>query len=219
MLPAALLDVDGTLVDTNYHHAIAWYRAFHKHGIVLPLWRIHRHIGMGGDHMIEALAGKEAEDRMGEDIRASEKGLYEELIGEIEPMHGARDLILDLRERGHEVVLASSAKAEELDHYLDLLDARGIVDAWTSSADVDSTKPDPDLVNTAMDKAQSDIAVMVGDSTWDCEAALRAGVKTVALLTGGFSDKELHDSGAVVVFESLNELRARIDDTPLAGSG
>ncbi len=219
MLPAALLDVDGTLVDTNYQHAIAWYRAFRRHGIVLPLWRIHRHIGMGGDHMIEALAGDEAESGMGEDIRASEKDLYGELIGEIEPMRDARELIVDLRERGHEVVLASSAKAEELDHYLDLLDAREIVDAWTSSADVDSTKPDPDLVNTAIEKIQSDIAVMIGDSTWDCEAARRAGVSTVALLTGGFSDKELHESGAVVVFESLSELRARVDDTPLAGSG
>lgn len=219
MLPAALLDVDGTLVDTNYQHAIAWYRAFRKHGIVLPVWRIHRHIGMGGDHMIEALAGKETEERIGEDVRASEKNLYAELMGEIEPMHGARKLILDLRERGHEVVLASSAKAEELDHYLDMLDAREIVDSWTSSADVDATKPDPDLVDTAMDKTKSDVAVMIGDSTWDCEAARRAGVETVALLTGGFSEQELRESGAVAVYESLTDLGDHLDDTPLVPSG
>jgi HAD superfamily hydrolase (TIGR01509 family) len=219
MMPAALLDVDGTLVDTNYQHAIAWYRAFRKHDIVLPLWRIHRHIGMGGDHMVEALAGKDAEDRIGEDIRASEKDLYAELIGEIEPMHDARRLILDLRERGHEVVLASSAKAEELDHYLNMLDAREIVDSWTSSADVDATKPDPDLVDTAMDKTTSDAAVMIGDSTWDCEAARRAGVKTVALLTGGFSDEELREAGAVAVYESLTDLRQHLDDPPLSPSG
>jgi HAD superfamily hydrolase (TIGR01549 family) len=219
MLPAALLDVDGTLVDTNYQHAIAWYRAFRKHDIILPLWRIHRHIGMGGDHMIEALAGNDAEHRIGEDVRAAEKDLYAELIGEIEPMHDARRLILDLRERGHEVVLASSAKAEELDHYLDMLDARDIVNAWTSSADVDATKPHPDLVDTAMDKTKSDAAVMIGDSTWDCEAARRAGVKTVALLTGGLSDEELRDSGAVAVYESLTDLREHLDETPLTRSG
>jgi HAD superfamily hydrolase (TIGR01509 family) len=218
MLPAALLDVDGTLVDTNYQHAIAWYRAFRSHGIVLPVWRIHRHIGMGGDHMIEALAGKGAEDRIGEDIRAAEKDLYAGLIDEIEPMHDARKLILDLRERGHEVVLASSAKAEELDHYLDMLDAREIVDSWTSSADVDATKPDPDLVDTAMGKTKTDAAVMIGDSMWDCEAARRAGVETVALLTGGFSEQELRESGAVAVYESLTELREHLGDTPL-GSG
>jgi HAD superfamily hydrolase (TIGR01509 family) len=219
MLPAALLDVDGTLVDTNYQHAIAWYRAFRKHDIVLPLWRIHRHIGMGGDHMIEALAGKDVEDRIGENIRAAEKDLYAELIDEIEPMHDARRLIIDLRERGHEVVLASSAKAEELDHYLDMLGARDIVDSWTSSADVDATKPDPDLVETAMDKTKSDAAVMIGDSTWDCEAARRAGVETVALLTGGFSGQELRVSGAVAVYESLTDLREHLDDTPLSRSG
>jgi HAD superfamily hydrolase (TIGR01509 family) len=218
VLPAALLDVDGTLVDTNYQHAIAWYRAFRKHDIVLPVWRIHRHIGMGGDHMVEALAGQEAEERIGDEIRAAEKDLYSELIDEIEPMPGARRLIIELRERGHEVVLASSAKAEELDHYLDMLDAREIADAWTSSADVDSTKPDPDLVNTAMDKTTSDRAVMIGDSTWDCEAALRAGVDTVALLTGGFSDKELMEAGAVSVYESLSDLREHLDETPLARS-
>ena len=219
MLPAALLDVDGTLVDTNYQHAIAWYRAFRKHDIVLPLWRIHRHIGMGGDHMIEALAGKDAEDRIGENIRAAEKDLYAEFIDEIEPMHDARRLIIDLLERGHEVVLASSAKAEELDHYLDMLGARDIVDSWTSSADVDATKPDPDLVETAMDKTKSDAAVMIGDSTWDCEAARRAGVETVALLTGGFSEEELRESGAVAVYESLTDLREHLDDTPLSRSG
>jgi HAD superfamily hydrolase (TIGR01549 family) len=219
MLPAALIDVDGTLVDTNYQHAIAWYRAFRKHGIVLPLWKIHRHIGMGGDHMIEALAGRDAEDRIGEDIRAEEKVLYAELIDEIEPMHDARRLIVDLRERGHEVVLASSAKAEELDHYLDMLDAREIVDSWTSSADVEATKPDPDLVDTAMDKTKSEAAVMIGDSTWDCEAARRAGVQTVALLTGGFSEQELRESGAVAVYESLTGLRENLDVPPLGRSG
>jgi HAD superfamily hydrolase (TIGR01509 family) len=137
------------------------------------------------------------------------------LIVEVEPLRGARDLIVDLKERGHAVVLASSAKQKEVDHYLDLLDARDLVDDWTSSADVESTKPDPDLVQAALEKAGAGEAVMVGDSTWDCEAAKRAGIETVAVLTGGFSEAELEDAGAVAVYQSIDELRQSIDETPL----
>ena len=121
-LPAALLDVDGTLVDTNYHHALAWYRAFRRHDIVLPLWRIHRHMGMGGDQLVGSLCGEDVEQQLGDDIRAAEKGLYMELIDEVEPLPDARRLIEVLKQRGHAVVLASSAKSEEVEHYLDLLD-------------------------------------------------------------------------------------------------
>jgi HAD superfamily hydrolase (TIGR01509 family) len=213
--PAAILDIDGTLVDTNYHHAIAWYRAFRQHDELLPIWRIHRHIGMGGDHLVKALGGEEVDDEKGEDIRAAEKALYMALIVEVEPLHGARDLIVDLKNRGHTVILASSAKQKEVDHYLDLLDARDLVDDWTSSADVKSTKPDPDLVHAALEKAGGGEAVMVGDSTWDCEAAKRAGIETVAVLTGGFSEAELKDAGAVAVYQSIDELRQSIDQTPL----
>jgi HAD superfamily hydrolase (TIGR01549 family) len=217
MAPAAILDIDGTLVDTNYHHAIAWFRAFRQHGEVLPIWRIHRHIGMGGDQLVASLCGKEVEDEKGDDIRATEKSLYMALIDEVEPLAGARELIVDLKERGHAVVLASSAKPEEVDHYLDLLDARDIVDAWTDSGDVEATKPEPDLVHAAIDKAGGGDAVMVGDSTWDCEAAGRAGIPTVAVLTGGFSEAELREAGAVAVFNSIDELRERVRETPLDG--
>jgi HAD superfamily hydrolase (TIGR01509 family) len=215
MPPAAILDIDGTLVDTNYHHAIAWFRAFRQHGELLPVWRIHRHIGMGGDQLVEALCGERVEHDKGDDIRAAEKTLYMELIDEVEPLHGARELIEDLRERGHSVVLASSAKADEVDHYLDLLDARDLVDAWTDSSDVEATKPEPDLVRAAMDKAGDSDAVMVGDSIWDCEAAARAEIETIAVLTGGFSEAELREAGAAVVFGSIDELRSRLRDTPL----
>jgi HAD superfamily hydrolase (TIGR01549 family) len=218
MPPAAILDVDGTLVDTNYQHAIAWYRAFREHDVVLPIWRIHRHIGMGGDQLVKALCGDRMEEEKGDDIRDSEKGLYAELMGEVEPLDGARELIADLKERGHAVVLASSAKAAEVDHYLDLLDARELADGWTTSADVEATKPEPDLVKAAVDKAGGGDAVMVGDSTWDCEAAKRAGVPTVAVLTGGFSAAELEESGAVTVYESIDALRRSLDETPLAAS-
>jgi HAD superfamily hydrolase (TIGR01509 family) len=214
-LPAAILDVDGTLVDTNYHHAIAWHRAFRRHGIVLPVWRIHRHMGMGGDQVIAALCGDDTEQRLGDQIRDAEKGLYMELIGEVAPLPDARRLIEVLKERGHAVVLASSAKSEEVDHYLGLLDAREIVDGWTTSADVERTKPDPDLVAAGLEKAGGGPGVMVGDSTWDCEAARRCGVQTVGLLTGGFSAAELRDAGAEVVFESIADLIESMDQTPL----
>jgi HAD superfamily hydrolase (TIGR01509 family) len=218
MPPAAILDIDGTLVDTNFHHAIAWYRAFKQHEIVLPIWRIHRHIGMGGDQLIGALCDQRTEDEKGDDIRDAEKVLYSELIGEVEPLKGARELIEDLKDRGHAVVLASSAKADEVDHYLDLLDARELADDWTTSADVEATKPAPDLVKAAMEKAESGDAVMVGDTTWDVEAAGRAGIESVTVRTGGFSAAELRDAGAVCVFDSIEELRQSLDETPLAPS-
>src|SRR3954471_20357362 len=216
MPPAAILDIDGTLVDTNYQHALAWYRAFRQSGIVLPVWRIHRHIGMGGDQLVAALAGDEVEDEHGDDIRAAEGPLYLAQIEEVEPMEGARQLIVDLKEKGHTVVLASSAKQEEIDHYLDLLDARELADAWTSSADVEKTKPEPDLVQAAIDKAGGGDAVMIGDSVWDVEAAGNAGIKTIGVLTGGFCADELEDAGAAAVFRSLPELREGLDSTPLA---
>jgi HAD superfamily hydrolase (TIGR01549 family) len=216
--PAALLDVDGTLVDTNYQHALAWYRAFRRHGITLPVWRIHRHIGMGGDQLVKALAGAEADRELGDDIRAAEADAYQELVGEVEPFEGARELIADLKNTGHAVILASSAKECDLDVYLEQLAARELVDGWTTSADVEATKPEPDLVLAALEQAGGDEAVMVGDSTWDCEAAGRAGIATVAVLTGGFSEQELRAAGAVAVFESVDELRRRLGETPL-GSG
>ena len=213
----AILDVDGTLVDTNYHHTIAWFRAFCRHGIVLPLWRIHRHIGMGGDQVVTALTDERTDQERGDDIRASESELYFELIEEVRPMKGSRELIEDLRGRGHTVVLASSAKEAEIDHYLDLLDGRELANAWTTSDDVQSTKPAPDLVHAALDRVDgsADNAVMIGDTPWDVQAAGKAGVPTLAVLTGGFAIEELEESGAAGVFESVAELSNRLDETPL----
>jgi HAD superfamily hydrolase (TIGR01509 family) len=216
-MAVAILDIDGTLVDTNYHHAIAWYRAFRQHKIVLPLWRIHRHIGMGGDQMIAALTDERTEQEQGDDIRAAEKALYFGLIDEVETMEGSRELIERLKRSGHTVVLASSAKQDEVDHYLDLLDARELADAWTSSADVEATKPEPDLVKSALEKAggRDGQAVMIGDTPWDIEAAKRADVPTLAVLTGGFGADELREAGALDVFESVGELCTKLEQTPL----
>ena len=216
-MAVAILDIDGTLVDTNYHHAIAWFRAFRQHGILLPIWRIHRHIGMGGDQMVPALTDEQTDKEQGDDIRQAEKTLYMELIDEVQPMEGSRQLIEELKKRGHTVILASSAKQDEVDHYLGLLDARDLADAWTTSADVESTKPEPDLVQAALDQADSspDGGVMVGDTPWDIKAASNAGVETLTVRTGGFGVDELREAGALVVYESVADLRANLDESPL----
>ena len=203
-----VVDVDGTLVDTNYQHAIAWHRALRDHGYVVQLWQIHRHIGMGGDQLVAALIGEDGEREHGEEIRAAEGEAYGELIGEVQAMHGASELLRELGEDGATVVLASSAKAEEVEHYLDLLDARDLVAAWTSASDVERTKPEPDLVRVALEKAgNGGPAVMVGDSTWDVKAAAAAEIPTLAVRTGGFSTEELRQAGAAEVVDSIGELR------------
>ncbi len=216
MPPSAILDVDGTLVDTNYQHALAWYLSFRQHDIVLPVWRIHRHIGMGGDQMVTALTDEQVEEEKGDDIRAAESPLYLAMIEQVELLADARRLMEALAERDHKLILASSAKQNELHHYLDLLDARELADDWTSSADVQETKPEPDLIKAAMEKAGEGPAVMIGDSVWDFEAAKRADVPSIGVLTGGFSEQELREAGASVVFETLAELIDKLDETPLS---
>jgi HAD superfamily hydrolase (TIGR01549 family) len=213
---AALLDVDGTLIDANYHHAIAWYRAFRKHDITLPIWRIHRAVGMGGDQLVTSLVGDAVDADQGDDIRDERDKIFQDLIQEVVPFEGAHDLIQELLERDVCVVLASSSPEEDIEHYLDLLDARSLVDAWTTMDDVDQTKPEPDLVRAALEKAGDREAVMVGDTKWDIEAAAKADVPTICVATGGWWRQELLEAGALAVYESVDELRKRLDETPLA---
>ncbi len=212
-MATVILDVDGTLVDTNYQHALAWYRAFREHGIVLPVWRIHRHIGMGGDQLVVDLADADVERRLGDSIRARESDCYGSMIGEVEAMKGASELLGELHARGHAVILASSASRADIERYVDLLGARKLADAWTSADDVSATKPAPDLVNAALELADAEPAqaVMVGDSPWDVLAAQRVGVPTLGVMTGGFSREELYDAGAVEVYESVAELGKAFD--------
>jgi len=203
-----VLDVDGTLVDTNYQHAIAWHRALRDHGYAVQLWEIHRHIGMGGDQLVAALIGEEGEHSDGEAIREAEGEAYGELIGEVQAMDGATELLRELRGDGAKAIFSSSAKAEEVEHYLDLLDARDLVEGWTTAADVERTKPHPDLIHVALEKAgDGGPSVMVGDSTWDVKAAEAAGIPTLAVLTGGFSEEELREAGAAEVVKSIGALR------------
>jgi HAD superfamily hydrolase (TIGR01549 family) len=212
---AVLFDLDGTLVDTNYHHGLAWYGAFRDHGIVLPLWRIHRHVGMGGDKLVAALAGAACEARHGDALRNAHDEHYARLVGEISALDGAHDLLVSLRARGLEIVLASSSQTQHLDHYLTLLGAHDLVSDAATAEDVEETKPAPDVIEAAKGKARSTVLAMVGDSPWDIESAARADLSCIALLTGGYSERELSDAGADAVFASLVELREHLDETAI----
>jgi HAD superfamily hydrolase (TIGR01509 family) len=215
----AVLDVDGTLVDSNYQHALAWYRALRSLGETFPVWRLHRLIGMGGDQLVQALGGEELEERIGEEARKRQGEEVDQMIGEVAPLPGARELLLAIKERGHPLVLASSGQERHVDLALDLLDAREIADAWTSSADAEQTKPAPDLLQTALRKlgAPEDASsVLIGDSVWDVEAAKNAGMPAIAVRSGGFGDDELRDAGAISIYDTPGDLLAALDDTPLA---
>lgn len=213
--PAAIVDIDGTLVDSNYQHALAWFRALRRFGVVAEVWRLHRLIGMGGDHVVEEIAGPEIESRLGDEIRAAEQEAFAEMIEEVTALPRATELLRALAGGGRRVVLATSAQQWQVDHYLDLLDARDIVHGWTTADDVEASKPDPDLVQAAIAAAGEGPAVMVGDSTWDCISAARAGIPTVAVLTGGFSREELTEAGAIAVYDSLDALIDGLAETPL----
>jgi HAD superfamily hydrolase (TIGR01509 family) len=185
--------------------------------IVLPLWRLHRHVGMGGGKYVAAVAGEDVERRLGDELRERWERLFDELLPEVEPFDGAYDVIGALRGRGHSIVLASSAIGSHFDAFVDeKLGARELADDWTTKDDVEASKPDPDLVAAALEKAGTDDAVMVGDTPWDCEAARRAGVPTVCVVTGGFAEAELREAGAAAVFDSLRTLLERLDETPFA---
>jgi len=212
----AIFDVDGTLVDSTYHHALAWQRAFRERELVVPMWRIHRSIGKGGDRLVPDLVGEDVERRDGDALRARQHDLYAELIGEVQALDGARELLAACKERGWRVALASSGRDDEIEHYLELIGVDGLPDTVVSSADVETTKPAPDVLALARAQAAPDVepgaVLVVGDATWDCEAARRGGMTPVAVLCGGFCRAELEAAGAVAVYETLVELREGLDE-------
>jgi len=214
----AVVDIDGTLVDTNYHHAIAWVRAFRDVKVVVPAVKAHRAIGMGGDRLVAAVAGEHVEAEHGDAVREAWASHFNEMLDEIEPLEGAHEFLAALREAGYTVVLASSGKPDHVDRYVDVVGARDLVHGWTTAEDVSDTKPAPDLLTTAMDKAPDPDAqtVTIGDSVWDSRAARKIHVPTVGVLTGGFSAAELTEAGAAVVYEDLPQLCAHLDDLPTA---
>ena len=215
-IDTAIFDVDGTLVDTNYQHALAWFRAFRQIDRTVPIWRIHRAIGMGGDQLVAAVTDEETEQQYGDQLRQAWSAEFDPMLEEVQPFEGTAELLREVKRRGFRIVLASSGKQEHVEHYLDLIRGRDLADAWTTSDDVETTKPAPDLVQVALEKVGGESGVMVGDSTWDSIAAGNAGVMSVAVRTGGFSVEELRDAGAVDVFDSLVELHHNLGQTALS---
>ncbi|MEU4621859.1 HAD family hydrolase [Actinoplanes sp. NPDC023801] len=219
MADTAIFDVDGTLVDTNYHHALAWSRAFRRFGITRPMWRIHRGIGMGGDNFVPEVGGRDVEEQHGDELREAWAREFDQLIGEVQPFEGAYELLAEVKDRGFRLVLASSGKREHVETFLDLIGARSLADAWTTSDDVANTKPEPDLVAAALGKVGGTGGVMVGDSVYDAQAAAKLDVPVIGVRTGGFSVGELHEAGVLQVFDSLVAFRHALDGTPLARAG
>jgi HAD superfamily hydrolase (TIGR01549 family) len=211
----AIFDVDGTLVDTNYQHALAWFRAFRRFDITRPLWRIHRGIGMGGDTFVPEVGGAEVEEAHGDALRDAWVEEFDEMIGEIQPFEGAHELLREVKDRGFRLVLASSGKTKHVERFLDLIDGKDLADAWTTSEDAETSKPAPDIVKVALAKVEGASGVMVGDSVYDIQSAGKLDIPTIALRTGGFGTDELQGVGALKVYDSLVELREHLDETPL----
>lgn len=217
MRPAALIDIDGTLVDSSYQHVTSWNHAFRAHGIVIPMWTLHRAIGMGGDRLVAEVAGTDVEDALGDALRERHREAFAKEIAGVAPLPGAERLVTGLVTAGNRVVLCSSADAEEVETYVRLLGVNDIV-AWTTSADVSATKPSPELVRVALDRVGGGPAVMVGDTVWDVEAAGHVGIPTIGLLSGGIAAADLEDAGAVRVLRDADELMDRLDETPLGAA-
>jgi HAD superfamily hydrolase (TIGR01509 family) len=216
--PAAVLfDVDGTLVDSNYLHVHAWQRAFDEADVDVEAWRIHRSIGMDGSTLVKSLA-----EDADEDTRSRLKDLhsryYKQTSSLLHRLPGARELLEAVNGLGLQIVLATSAPEDELAILREVLGSDDLVSAVTSSKDVDTAKPQPDIVGVALERAgvDADHAVFVGDAVWDVEACNRAGVPTIAVLSGGVSRGELEKAGAQAVFENTLDLLRQLDDTLIA---
>lgn len=215
---AVLFDIDGTLVDSNDMHVIAWEEAFAGIGVSFDRQTIHDQIGKGTDMLVPTLlpgADAALQERLGEAHGAVFKDRF---LDTVRPFPGARDLLARARAAGQAVVLASSASAPELDHYLDLLDARALVDASTSGDDVANTKPAPDIFAAALNKlpgVSPQEAMVVGDTPYDVEAAAKCGIAAVALRSGKFPDAALLAAGAVALYDDAAALLADYDQSPL----
>jgi phosphoglycolate phosphatase len=206
-----VLDLDGTLVDSVYVHALAWKEAFREVGLDIATYRLHRAVGMGGDRLVAAVAGDAAEDAVGDVVRKLHGELFAERLAEVHPLGGVTELLGACRDHGLQMVLASSATPETTDRLLDKVEGAHLIGAVVSGSQGPS-KPAPDLVEQALDRVGSREAFMVGDAVWDVESAGRAGIPCVGLLTGGYSEAELTDGGAVAVYDTPRTLAAELDE-------
>jgi len=216
-ITAVLFDIDGTLVDSNDMHVLAWEEAFAGVGASFDRDVIHSQIGKGTDMLVPTLLpdlGEHEQEALGEAHGAIFKAKY---LEKAKPFAHAHDLLAKARAAGQRVVLASSASQGELDHYLDLLNARDLVDATTSSDDVEKTKPAPDIFATAIRKIGADPAevIVVGDTPYDVEAAAKCGIATIALRSGKFSDDALNAAGAIAIYDDAAALLEGYDASPL----
>lgn len=201
-----IFDMDGTLVDSTYHHAITWQQALHDNGVDVETWRIHRSIGLGGDKIVTQVAGADVEDAKGDKIRDRQSKLFAKIRDSVEPLPGAKELIQQLR-GDFKVVVGSSGEKGDVQKSLKTVGLKEAdIDAMTTSDDVAESKPDPDIFAAACEKAGGRSAIVVGDSPYDVAAAARAGFPCIGVLTGGFSQDELSESGAIMVVESLTDL-------------
>ncbi|MCW2947572.1 MAG: putative hydrolase [Actinoallomurus sp.] len=217
MADAVIFDVDGTLVDTNYLHAVTWWEAFRQHGHAVDMADVHRAIGMGSDKLLDHLLPGDRDRGADDDIRAAHRALYGVFWTRLRAFDGAADLLRACAGRGMKVVLASSASAEELDALRAALDADDAITAATSSTEAGQSKPAPDLVLDALDRAgvRPDQAVFVGDTVWDVHACRQAGVVCVAVLTGGICPEALREAGAVAVYHDVAELLRHFEQSHL----
>ena len=212
MPKGVLFDVDGTLVDTNYLHVLAWWQAFRSQGHEVPMTDLHRTVGQGSDQFVSTILGRDDEK-----VRAAHSDFYGPWKHRLVAFDGAADLLRATKKAGLAVVLATSAAEEEADHLRAAIDADDAIDAVTTKDDADASKPDPDIVQTALDKVGLGAAdaVFVGDTVWDVQAAGKAGLECVCVLTGGLSERELLDAGAVRVYRSVRHLLDELDASPL----
>jgi HAD superfamily hydrolase (TIGR01509 family) len=215
MTDAVLFDIDGTLVDSNYLHIEAWARAFDAVGAAVNSWRIHRGIGMDSAKLLEELLDGRPEDAsIAKELHDQH---YSSMADRLRPFDGARAIGAELSSRGFTVVLATSAPEDELDDLRRVLDIEDSISVVTSSEDVETAKPAPDIVQVALERAEVDAsaAIMIGDSVWDVKAAMRAGVRCIGVLSGGISEAELRDAGAIAVYPDVAALLAALDDSPI----
>ncbi len=204
-----VLDLDGTLVDSVYVHALAWKEAFREVGVDIPTYRLHRAVGMGGDRLVAAVAGEVTEEAVGDVVRKLHDDLFRQRRPEVHALGGAAELIEACHDAGLRQVLASSSKPEDTEALLELVEGSRMIAEVVSGTDGPS-KPAPDLVQQALDRAGSTHGFLVGDAVWDVESAARAGIPCVGLLTGGYSEAELRDAGAVTVHETPREVAAAL---------
>jgi len=215
--PAVLFDIDGTLVDSNYVHIHAWCRAFDEVGAAVEAWRIHRCIGMDGSRLVRFLT-QDADDDVQERAKDLHLRYFKESASLIRRLPGSRELLDRINSLGLQIVLATSASEDESSLLRDVLDSDDLVSAITSSKDVDVAKPEPGIIQVALERAgvDADHAVYVGDAVWDIVACKNAGVSSIGVLSGGVSREELGNAGAEAVFDNALELSQRIDDTKIA---